>query len=54
MNNTVTIHITHYQRVVVPLNETTRLMTKINRMIEPHGGWLVAFQLLNAGKGLTE
>ncbi len=31
--------ITHYQRVVVALNETIRLMNEIDRTIEAHGGW---------------
>ena len=36
--------ITHYQRVVVALNETIRLMAEIDRVIEAHGGWPGAFQ----------
>lgn len=35
--------ITHYQRVVVALNETIRLMAEIDRIIESHGGWPGAF-----------
>jgi predicted helicase len=35
--------ITHYQRVVVALNETIRLMAEIDRVIEAHGGWPTAF-----------
>ncbi|MEK6284513.1 MAG: type ISP restriction/modification enzyme [Acidobacteriota bacterium] len=31
--------ITHYQRVVVALNETIRLMGEIDTVIEEHGGW---------------
>ena len=31
--------IEHYQRVVVALNETIRLMAEIDRVIEEHGGW---------------
>lgn len=31
--------ITHYQRVVVALNETIRLMAEIDQTIEEHGGW---------------
>ena len=31
--------IAHYQRVVVALNETIRLMAEIDRVIEAHGGW---------------
>lgn len=35
--------IAHYQRVVVALNETIRLMAEIDRVIETHGGWPGAF-----------
>jgi predicted helicase len=35
--------ITHYQRVVVALNETIRLMAEIDKVIEAHGGWPGAF-----------
>jgi predicted helicase len=31
--------ITHYQRIVVALNETIRLMGEIDAVIEEHGGW---------------
>jgi hypothetical protein len=31
--------IDHYQRVIVSLNETIRLMAEIDRVIEEHGGW---------------
>jgi hypothetical protein len=33
----------HYQRVVVALNETIRLMAEIDKVIETHGGWPGAF-----------
>ncbi|OGT29567.1 MAG: hypothetical protein A2W28_07830 [Gammaproteobacteria bacterium RBG_16_51_14] len=36
--------IAHYQRVVVALNETIRLMAEIDRVIDAHGGWPGAFQ----------
>ncbi len=36
--------ITHYQRVVVALNETIRLMAEIDEVIEAYGGWPGAFQ----------
>jgi len=36
--------IAHYQKVVVALNETIRLMAEIDRVIETHGGWPGAFQ----------
>ncbi len=35
--------ILHYQRVVVALNETIRLMADIDKVIEAHGGWPGAF-----------
>lgn len=35
--------IAHYQRIVVALNETIRLMAEIDRVIEAHGGWPDAF-----------
>lgn len=31
--------ITHYQRVVVALNETIRIMGEIDKVIDEHGGW---------------
>jgi len=31
--------IAHYQRVVVALNETIRIMREIDEVIEDHGGW---------------
>lgn len=42
--------IVHYQRVVVALNETIRLMAEIDRVIETHGGWPGAFQAANTGE----
>ena len=35
--------ITHYQKIVVALNETIRLMAEIDKVIEAHGGWPRAF-----------
>ncbi len=35
--------ITHYQKIVVALSETIRLMAEIDRTIEAHGGWPGAF-----------
>ncbi len=29
----------HYQKIVVALKETTRLMTEIDSVVEKHGGW---------------
>lgn len=36
--------IVHYQKIVVALNETIRLMKEIDDVIEQHGGWPGAFQ----------
>ena len=36
--------IAHYQKIVVALNETIRLMQEIDVVIEQHGGWPGAFQ----------
>ena len=36
--------IAHYQKIVVALSETIRLMKKIDEVIEEHGGWPGAFQ----------
>jgi len=36
--------IAHYQKVVVALAETIRLMKKIDEVIEAHGGWPGAFE----------
>ena len=35
--------IIHYQKIVVALSETIRLMTEIDEVIEDHGGWPGAF-----------
>ena len=40
--------IAHYQKIVVALAETIRLMKEIDEVIERHGGWPGAF--LNGGK----
>jgi predicted helicase len=42
--------ILHYQRVVVALNETIRLMAEIDKVIEAHGGWPGAFATGKADK----
>ena len=34
----------HYQKIVVALSETIRLMAEIDRVIDAHGGWPGAFQ----------
>jgi hypothetical protein len=35
--------IAHYQKIVVALSETIRLMAEIDKVIESHGGWPGAF-----------
>jgi hypothetical protein len=35
--------IAHYQKIVVALAETIRLMAEIDRVIDAHGGWPGAF-----------
>jgi predicted helicase len=35
--------IVHYQKIIVALNETIRLMQEIDEVIEQHGGWPGAF-----------
>jgi len=35
--------LTHYQKIVVALNETIHLMAEIDEVIEAHGGWPDAF-----------
>jgi hypothetical protein len=41
--------IAHYQKIVVALAETIRLMKEIDEVIEQHGGWPGAFQTATAG-----
>jgi hypothetical protein len=36
--------IAHYQKIVVALSETIRLMAEIDTVIGKHGGWPDAFQ----------
>jgi len=36
-------NITHYQKIVVALNETIRIMNEIDEAIDQHGGWPRAF-----------
>jgi hypothetical protein len=36
--------IAHYQKIVVALAETTRIMKEIDEVVEQHGGWPAAFQ----------
>ena len=35
--------LTHYQKIVVALNETIRIMAEIDRAIDQHRGWPGAF-----------
>ena len=42
--------ITHYQKIVVALSETIRLMKDIDQVIEKHGGWPGAFAVSRAQK----
>ena len=39
--------IAHYQKIVVAVSETIRLMTEIDEVIESHGGWPDAFQTMS-------
>jgi predicted helicase len=39
--------IDHYQKIVVALSETIRLMAEIDKVIDEHGGWAGAFQATN-------
>ncbi len=41
---------THYQKIVVALKETIRLMAEIDQVIEKHGGWPGAFQTSEKAK----
>ena len=36
--------IAHYQKIVVALNETIRIMAEIDKVIEARGGWPDAFE----------
>lgn len=42
--------IAHYQKIVIALTETIRLMAEIDQVIETHGGWPGAFQTSNEPK----
>ena len=42
--------IVHYQKVVVAIGETIRLMQEIDQLIDKNGGWPVAFEP-RAGNG---
>lgn len=40
--------VTHYQKIVVALSETIRIMTQIDEVIEAHSGWPDAFQTVSS------
>lgn len=42
--------IDHYQRIVVALSETIRIMAEIDKVIDSHGGWPDAFSQKKSGK----
>jgi hypothetical protein len=46
--------IVHYQKIVVALNETIRLMQEIDVVIDRHGGWPAAFQQAKNGGGTND
>jgi Type ISP C-terminal specificity domain len=46
--------IAHYQKIVVALNETIRLMQEIDDVIEEHGSWPGAFQTVNGSEEPVE
>jgi predicted helicase len=45
--------ITHYQKIVVALSETIRLMKEIDEVINVHGGWPGAFQVGGSADAAT-
>jgi len=46
--------IAHYQKIVVALNETIRLMGEIDEVIEKHGGWPGAFVTQSTAESTEE
>ena len=46
--------IAHYQKIVVALSETIRIMAEIDRVIEAHGGWPDAFQIGSEANAASE
>ena len=46
--------IAHYQKIVVALDETIRIMAEIDELIEAHGGWPEAFRSRSAADPATE
>jgi hypothetical protein len=45
--------IAHYQKIIVALKETIRIMAEIDEVIEAHGGWPGAFQTGSEPKSTT-
>jgi predicted helicase len=46
--------IKHYQRIVLALNETIRIMAEIDRVIDEHGGWPGAFNTGDTARSLIK
>ena len=46
--------IAHYQKIVVALSETIRIMAEIDEVIEAHGGWPDAFQTESEANAASE
>ena len=46
--------VAHYQKIVVALNETIRIMAEIDEVIEAQGGWPDAFQGVSEADGASE
>ena len=46
--------IAHYQKIVIALAETIRLMSEIDKVIDAHGGWPAAFASKEQGIGGIE
>ncbi len=46
--------IAHYQKIVVALNETIRVMAEIDEVIEAHGGWPAAFHTASEADAVSE
>ena len=46
--------IDHYQKIVVALSETIRIMAEIDEVIEAHGGWPGAFEVAGGEKANPE
>ena len=46
--------VAHYQKIVVALNESIRIMAEIDEVIEVHGGWPDAFQTASEAETASE